>query len=123
LHIRVGRLAGEVNLQKLLDLTSASSPSSVDFPEDRQSVHNPNGDVAKMVLINVANDPHTAGFTALQAAIIIEVARAVTSTNWWGADDEGNVESLAAVEAFWTQEPLRIRGMVYDLRQTALPKS
>lgn len=68
----------------------------------RCALRNPNGAAATMVLINVANDPHTEGFTALQAAVIIEVARVVTSTNWWGGDDEGNVERLAAVEAFWT---------------------
>jgi len=67
----------------------------------RCAVRNPCGDAAAMVLINVAADPHTEGFTASQAAAIIDVARCVTSTNDWGVDDEGNIESLAEIEAFW----------------------
>jgi hypothetical protein len=67
----------------------------------RCALRNPDGGVAQMVLINVADNPHTEGFTASQAAVIVEVARVVTSTNWWGVDDEVNVKTLAAVEAFW----------------------
>jgi hypothetical protein len=54
-----------------------------------------------MVLINLADDPHTTGFTPAQAAAILAVARTVTRSNHWGSNDEVNVERLAAVEAFW----------------------
>lgn len=67
----------------------------------RCALRNPDGAAAAMVLINLADDPHTTGFTPTQAAAILEVARAVTRSNHWGSDDEVNVERLAAVEAFW----------------------
>lgn len=68
----------------------------------RCALRNPDGAAAAMVLINLADSPYTTGFTATQAAVILEVARVVTRSNHWGPDDEGNAERLPAVEAFWT---------------------
>jgi hypothetical protein len=68
----------------------------------RCALHNLDGDAAMMVLINVANNPHTEGFTGSQAAVIVEVARVVTTTNCWRVDNEVSVKNLAAVEAFWS---------------------
>jgi hypothetical protein len=67
----------------------------------RASVRIPDGDVAAMLLINLADDPPMEYFTGAQAVAILEVARFVVHSSIWGTDDPGNVESLSAVERVW----------------------
>ena len=67
----------------------------------RQAVQEPDGEVASMLLVNLAHEPQTTGFTAEQASVIIHVARFIVSSNYWGSGDPGNAKALAAIEAAW----------------------
>src|SRR5687768_10977159 len=53
----------------------------------RQALREPAGEVASMLLVNLRHEPQTSGFTAEQASVIVEVARFIATTNYWGPDD------------------------------------
>jgi hypothetical protein len=68
-----------------------------------QGVTDPDGEVAGMLLINLADSPDTSGFTAEQAAAIVAAARFMAERNMFGPGDPSNVEALAAVERVWAR--------------------
>jgi hypothetical protein len=68
----------------------------------RQAVRDPSGAAAGMVLINLHHKPDVSGFTRGQAKVIMEVARFVVDSSFWGPEDPGNVESLAEIERVWS---------------------
>jgi hypothetical protein len=66
-----------------------------------QAAKEPSEEVAAMVLVNLRHEPQTSGFSSAQAFAILEVARHIADTGFWGPDDPVNVESIAAIEAAW----------------------
>jgi hypothetical protein len=69
----------------------------------RAAVNDPNGEAASMIAINLSNEPSREGFTRSQAEALIAAVEYVASNNIWGAEDECNVERLAAVRASWSE--------------------
>jgi hypothetical protein len=68
----------------------------------RAAVEIPDGEAATMVPINLSSEPSQEGFTPAQARALVRVVEFVAASNYWGADDEANVEHLAAVKATWS---------------------
>jgi hypothetical protein len=67
----------------------------------RNTLADPDGPVAQMVMVNLQHEPDTSGFTAEQAAVIVEVARYVAQHSVFGAEDPVNVESVQEIERIW----------------------
>jgi hypothetical protein len=68
----------------------------------RAALHKPDGDVAGIILINLADEPPMKHFTQAQARALIRAARIFVTINPWGLDDPANVEGLAKVERVWS---------------------
>lgn len=70
----------------------------------REGALKPDSDVGQMVLINLWSDPDTSGFTRAEARAIIDVARHIGTSNFWGRrNDPENAQKVAAVERIWSQ--------------------
>jgi hypothetical protein len=69
----------------------------------RQGVLEPEGEVAGMLLVNLACDPDPTGFTLEQRDAVVEVARFIVQNDCWGSDDAGNMKSLVAIERAWAE--------------------
>jgi hypothetical protein len=69
----------------------------------RQSALEPEGEVAGMLLVNLACDPDPTGFAREQRDAVIEVARFIVRNNSWGPGDPVNVKSLVAIERAWAE--------------------
>ncbi|MGB7815730.1 MAG: hypothetical protein WBL28_05200 [Methylotenera sp.] len=67
----------------------------------RAALHKPDGDVAGIILINLADEPPMEHFTQGQAQSLLRAARLFVTINPWGVDDPVNVERLAEVERTW----------------------
>jgi hypothetical protein len=67
----------------------------------RQGILEPGGEVAGMLLVNLACDPDPTGFTLEQRDTIVEAARFIVGNDGFGAEDPENVKSLAAIERAW----------------------
>ena len=68
----------------------------------RAAIEKPDGEAAAMVSINLGNEPSKFAFTPSQALALVAAVEHVAATNGWGAEDEGNIEHLAAVRAYWS---------------------
>ena len=69
----------------------------------REGVLQPDSEVAAMVLINLGSEPDTTGFTRAEAGAIIDAAKYIGRSNFWGCrDDPMNAERVAAVEQVWS---------------------
>ncbi len=66
-----------------------------------QRVLEPEGEVASMLLVNLACDSDPTGFAFEQRDAIIEVARFIVRNNGWGPEDPENAKSLVAIERAW----------------------
>ena len=69
----------------------------------RQSALEPEGEVADMLLVNLACDPDPTGFTLEQRDAVVEVARFIVQNDCWGSEDSVNVKSLVAIERAWAE--------------------
>lgn len=67
-----------------------------------EAVLDPDGEVAMCLLVNLSDSPDTTGFTAEQAAAVIEVTRFIVGCSCFGSDDPENAESMAAIERTWS---------------------
>jgi hypothetical protein len=68
----------------------------------RAALHKPDGNVAGIILINLADEPPMEHFTQGQARALIRAARLLVTINPWGLGDPANVERLAEVERVWS---------------------
>ncbi len=68
-----------------------------------EGVLEPDGEVASMLLVNLACDPDPTGFALKQRDAIIEVARFIVRNNGWGPEDPENSKSLVAIERAWAE--------------------
>ena len=69
----------------------------------RAAIHNPDGEAAAMVAINLSSEPSQEGFTSAQAETLVAAVEYVASKSIWGPDDEANLEHLAAARAIWSK--------------------
>ena len=67
----------------------------------RNALADPDGPVAEMVMVNLGHEPDTSGFTAEQAAVVLEIARYVAQHSVFGASDPVNIESVQRIERVW----------------------
>jgi hypothetical protein len=67
----------------------------------RQGVLEPEGEVADVLLVNLACDPDPTGFTLKQRDAVVDVARFIVQKNGRGPEDPENVKSLVAIERAW----------------------
>lgn len=68
----------------------------------REGVLDPSGEVAAMVLINLSDSPATDGFTHAEGRAIVDAARYIGETNFWGSTDPINSERVATVNRLWS---------------------
>lgn len=65
------------------------------------ALHRPDGIVAGIILINLADEPPMEHFTQAQVRALIRTARLLVTINGWGVNDPGNVERIAEIERVW----------------------
>lgn len=68
----------------------------------RAAIEQPDSEAAAMVTINVGHAPSKFAFTSAQATVVVDTVEYVARNNMWGADDDGNVQLVAAVRAQWS---------------------
>jgi hypothetical protein len=66
-----------------------------------QGLIEPEGEVAGMLLVNLACHPEPSGFTVEQRKAVLGVARFLVENDGWGPEDPENVKSSAAIERTW----------------------
>src|SRR4051812_42731601 len=67
----------------------------------RNTLADPDGPVAQMVMVNLGHEPDTSGFSAEQASVILAVARYVAQQSVFGPTDPVNIESVQEIERVW----------------------
>lgn len=67
----------------------------------RQGVLDPEGEVAGMLLVNLASGHDTTSFTVAQREMVVEVARFLARNDSWGPEDAENARLLLTIERAW----------------------